>query len=366
MPEALLIAAGGGGDVIAAAAIARALGLEPKDALIATLAWDRLLIDPIPGPRSPADFAGLSHLGQQNVEIVADTTPRTPGTSTLPRLRSELGHRLALLDPRHGATGVAEQLGDLIAQLSGARAAYLLDVGGDVLADGTEPGLKSPLADAMMLAAAAHLASAIELLVAGPGLDGELTETMVLKRLHRVGAKKRLDLNEAATASAVKVLEWHPSEASALLIAAARGVSGIAEIRDAGTQIRLTSRGRQVWAAPLSTAAARSLADTLFDTTSFDECEESLQGSIGWTELDYERRKVKTKPHAAPCPRATDSVIDDARQFEREARSRGTDLVTFRRVAEAVGFPQAHVELRDMLLANSPERHRPPLWAVNP
>jgi hypothetical protein len=200
MPEALLIAAGGGGDVIAAAVIADALGLEPQDAMIATLAWERLLIDPQPGPRSPADFTGLSSLGQQTVEIVDTTRPKRAGTSTLPRLRAELGHRLALLDPRRGAAGLAEQLGDLATLLTNTGRVYLVDVGGDVLATGSEAGLKSPLADALMLAASAHLGTTVEVHVAGPALDGELTDTEVMARLASLGSQRALTLTERATA----------------------------------------------------------------------------------------------------------------------------------------------------------------------
>src|SRR4029079_17044963 len=40
----------------------------------------------------------------------------------------------------------------------------LLDVGGDVLATGSEPGLSSPLCDALLLASAAHLPERIAVL----------------------------------------------------------------------------------------------------------------------------------------------------------------------------------------------------------
>src|SRR5436853_545165 len=69
------------------------------------------------------------------------------------------------------------------AQLEGvlrtARKALVLgvDVGGDVLAAGPEPGLRSPVADALMLAAFSQLADEIPCLwgVFGYGSDAELT-----------------------------------------------------------------------------------------------------------------------------------------------------------------------------------------------
>src|SRR4030095_14530419 len=48
--SSLSVAAGGAGDALAAAIVHRALG-HRAPALIATYAWDRLAIDPLPGPR---------------------------------------------------------------------------------------------------------------------------------------------------------------------------------------------------------------------------------------------------------------------------------------------------------------------------
>jgi hypothetical protein len=365
MAEALFVAAGGGGDVIAAAVIARALGLSRGDAIIATLAWERLLIDPVPGPRSPSDFQGLSALGQQNVEILPTSAPKAPGTSTLPRLRSELGHRLALLDPRRGAAGLAEQLGDLEALLTGLRSVFLVDVGGDVLASGKESGLRSPLADALTLAAVAGLNTPVEVLVAGPGLDGELTPNEVISRLHALGGVQRLSVSEPEALSALGILEWHPSEATALVVAAALGVEGTVEIRDAGTQLSLSPAGAMVWSLPTATASKATLAESLFDTTSFADAEEALLERLGWTELDYERSKAKKAgARSVGITTVDDALLQAVHGFEATASARGTQFTTFRRIAEAVGVPRAHGQLRDSLVRHFPDQDRPPLWQV--
>ncbi len=365
MVEALFVAAGGGGDVIAAALIARALGLNDRQTMIATLAWERLLIDPAPGPRTPADFVGLSLLGQHNIEILPSTQPKAPGTSSLPRLRADLAQRLALLDPRQGALGLAEQLGDLTSLLTGSRRVFLIDVGGDVLADGPEPGLKSPLADALMLAAVAHLNTSVDLLVAGPGLDGELSQRDVLERLRALGATRRLTLQQEQVEPALGILEWHPSEATALFVATAMGLTGIAEIRDAGTQLALSRSGSEVWSVPASVAIAGALAEILVDTASFSEAEDALRRTIGWTELDYERAKAAATTPSRRLVEVDNGVMQAAHEFESEAAARGTNYVTFRRIAEAVGAPQAHVELRASLTRHSTDRNCPPLWRVS-
>ena len=69
----------------------------------------------------------------------------------------------------------------------------LLDVGGDVLAHGDEPGLASPLCDAIVLAAGLFLARSTEVIgaVYGPGCDGELTPDEVLQRITALQSARR-------------------------------------------------------------------------------------------------------------------------------------------------------------------------------
>jgi len=62
-------------------------------------------------------------------------------------------------------------------------------VGGDVIAEGDEPGLRSPLCDAVMLAAGGRLSTSgqpVLLGVFGIGCDAELTPDEVLGRLSLV------------------------------------------------------------------------------------------------------------------------------------------------------------------------------------
>src|SRR5947208_1029300 len=82
--------------------------------------------------------------------------------------------------------------GDVVGALAVAEHRRLfLDVGGDALAHGHEPGLGSPLCDAMMLAAADILAErdvAVLGALFGTGCDGELQPAEVLERLAEIGA----------------------------------------------------------------------------------------------------------------------------------------------------------------------------------
>lgn len=169
MARTLTIAAGGGGDAITAAVLARRLQFEP---VVMAYSWDRLMVDPLPGPRTRDDFEGLHELAPNVWEVVATSTVRPPGGSTLPQLAGELPARMLLLDPSNGAVGMAEQM-RAAAEYFRAHELALVDVGGDAVAGGYEPGLRSPLADFLALAAACRTDLWVELLIAGVELDGE-------------------------------------------------------------------------------------------------------------------------------------------------------------------------------------------------
>ncbi|MBL1096010.1 DUF1152 domain-containing protein [Streptomyces sp. 205] len=362
-----MVAGGGGGDAVAAAVIDSVLygadgtdrtGSEP--AVILTYSWDRLIVDPFPGPRGAAHFAGLRRLTPSVYAVPAEAVPAPPGGSTLPRLARELPYTFALIDPHHGVEGMIRQLEELVEQLA-PDSIDLLDVGGDVLARGDEPTLQSPLGDALSLAACAQVNAGIRLLVAGPGLDGEIPPAVLRERLgpvvHTLGAE------EVSPVRAV--MEWHPSEATAMLVAAARGERGLCEIRDAGLAVPLTDASPAVHEADLDAAFGRNrLAQAIVTTTSLDEAERYSRELFGYSEIDYERDKAARlggEGGAAPLDR--DEALRRLASFEDEARARGVTHTTFRRLTEALGVPGDHrTALRSLLIGAHPERYAAPLW----
>ncbi|MEU3314396.1 DUF1152 domain-containing protein [Streptomyces sp. NPDC006662] len=120
----------------------------------------------------------------------------------------------------------------------------VVDVGGDVFARGDEPKLLSPLPDALVIAACATAGVPASVRVAGPGLDGEIPEPDLLAADHAT-------LTEADTRSVEHVFLWHPSEASALLAAAARGLRGGCVVRDTGKPVILSDASARVYRIPL-------------------------------------------------------------------------------------------------------------------
>jgi hypothetical protein len=171
----------------------------------------------------------------------------------------------------------------------------LVDVGGDVLGHGHEPGLASPLCDAVLLAASAYMATPAVGAVFGTGCDGELTPEEVLARLAEVAAAGGLlgawgitpadaDALEAAVAEV-------PTEASAMAVRCARGALGRAEIRGGRRTVPLSPVGALTFffdpAAALRSAAR--LAAAVVECDSLEEAQAVLAARGVRTELDYER-----------------------------------------------------------------------------
>ncbi|MFI2410280.1 DUF1152 domain-containing protein [Streptomyces sp. NPDC018947] len=370
----LLLAAGGGGDAITTAMVHAALHGPDEPALVLTYAWERLVVDPVPGPRRPSDFTGTVPAGPTLRLVTPATAPRPPAGSLLPGLAAGLRPELGLLDPYQGATGLARQIEEAAAYC-GADRLDIVDVGGDVLADGTEPTLRSPLGDALALAAAAHTTLAVWVHVAGPGLDSEVPESTLLPKL---GAPLRI-LTTEDTLAVAQVFDWHPSEASALLVAAARGIRGVCGTRDAPHPVTLTATSPAVYRLPLARALELNpLARELAGTTNLTEAERASERVCGFSEIARERaRATRTTPPATrllppssePSPTTQPTtpppLTDRFTQWERRTARTGISYVTSRRINEELALNHsAWTELRTHLRTTSPSRDAAPLWRL--
>ncbi|UNZ18078.1 DUF1152 domain-containing protein [Streptomyces sp. 891-h] len=356
----LIVAAGGGGDAVTAAMVDTALNRDGEPAVVLTYAWDRLLIDPVPGPRGPANFTGLKAITPNVYAVPGDARPVAPAGSTLPRLAAELPHTFALIDPHAGVQGMTQQLQELTEHL-GLSSIDLLDVGGDILARGDEPTLRSPLGDALTLAACSQLSIPVRLLIAGPGLDGELPADQLRERLGR----QLLSLTAEHTEPVSTVLEWHPSEATAMLAATARGIRGHCEVRDAGLSVPLTDEGPTLHQCDLDDALHRNeLARAVLSSTSLEEAEQHSREICGYSEIDYERNKAARLDSRKAKPiESTPALLAQLARFE--AGARGATHTTFRRITEAMGYDGSQrLQLRELLLQQRSEQYDAPLWCI--
>ncbi|MER5297994.1 DUF1152 domain-containing protein [Streptomyces lasiicapitis] len=360
----LIIAAGGGGDAVAAAMLHAALYAQDESpALILTYSWDRLIVDPVPGPRCPADFNGLRQLTPHVWAVPGTVTLKPPHVATLPRLAAELPHTFALIDPYAGAAGITCQLDELTAHFT-PETIDLLDVGGDILAHGDEPTLRSPLADALTLAACARAkaATSIRLLVAGPGLDGELPADTLRPRLGPLIATFTPEHTQAITS----VLNWHPSEATALLAATALDARGLCEVRDAGLPVPLTAEGPTVHQVDVTAAFSNNrLAQAVADTTTLDEAEERCRDICGTSEIDYERAKAQRLSQRQTGSAVPRDLLAQVNTFEQAAITRGTTYTTVRRLTEALDLPGEALQHLTQLNAARDSRLPASLWKLH-
>jgi hypothetical protein len=207
-----------------------------------------------------------------------------------------LGERTVLVDPNGGAQTVGAGISDAARRLDCDLVA-LVDVGGDALAHGSEPGLASPLCDAVLLAAAGHLDADLGAIGAifGPGCDGELTPDEVLERTAELAAAGALlgawGITPADAWRLEAAVREVPTEASAQALACARGAFGLGEIRGGRRHVRRSPLGAVTFYFDARAAldAAVPLARTVADAGSLEEADERLAALGIRTELAWER-----------------------------------------------------------------------------
>ena len=355
------MAAGGGGDAITSAVLSRALDLTDP-LVIMTYSWDRLMIDPLPGPRTASDFTGLHHLGPHTAEILPTTHARPPAGSSLPRLAMQLPARLILLDPSEGATGMATQL-LATAELFEADNLTLVDVGGDVLTDGRDPGLRSPLADQLALAACLRTGLLTRIVIAAPSIDGELEPATLRTRLDAAHADRLQSVTATDLAPVREVFTWHPSEASGLLAAAASGSRGRVEVRDAGDQVVLTDETANLYAVDLTDVSDTVPGAALTDTTSLAEAADLIRQLTGTSEIDYETAKA-AKRNGQSTHAVTADDLHAIDQHAQDAAARGADYISMRRLSELIGATTLddYADLASLIATDRPARYAPSIY----
>lgn len=294
----LVIGMGGGGDVVGALASAEHAriydGAEP---LVGGLAWERRPIDPVPGPRRAEEIEGGQTLAPG--VLLAGPRTRVRGREIYfaeSRMAAFLDRPTVLVAIDQGPAAIARSLARALGEL---RADLLLfvDVGGDVLAQGDEPGLRSPLCDAVMLAAAHHLHAAghpVLLGIFGIGCDAELTAPEVMTQLAEVAASDGLAGVRGLTGAVAQRLEASMelvvTEASAQAVRAFRGVSGPVTIRGGTRTLQLSCAAAATFYldAEVTFQTAARLARAVAGATSLTAANDVLRDLGVRSELDLE------------------------------------------------------------------------------
>jgi hypothetical protein len=207
-----------------------------------------------------------------------------------------------LVDATLGPAAIADGLAGAATEL-GADLIVFVDVGGDALAHGDEPGLASPLCDSLLLAAAARLfKQRVPVLggIFGVGCDGELTPAEVLERLAEVaeagGFAGARGLTPAVAARLEQAVEAIPTEASAQALRCFHGAIGQATIRQGRRTVELSPAGALTFYFDVAKAiwSAARLAAAVVDARDLEHANELLHARGVRTELDYERDALHT------------------------------------------------------------------------
>lgn len=324
----LYVAAGGGGDAVGALLARRALGdTDERPPLVTTCAWERLRIDPVPGPRPRREFTGLGLVDGEPCEVLPSSDTVPSGRSVLPRLAETSGARIFLHDFEGGAEGLARQLQRLASALD-VEKFVVVDVGGDIVARGPEPDLRSPLADSLTLAAALDTDIPTSVVVLGPGGDAELPEGEVLRLLAAIEGEMVGHISPDDVRTLAPTLSWHPTEATALVAAGAGGLRGSVAMRRGREPVPVTDRTPEVWVVSHSTFASFPLALHLQGTKGLSDAEKVMRAT-SINEIDFERmvaEESSSQRSRKPLP----EVIS-------ELTSVGATHITARRLFESLG-----------------------------
>jgi hypothetical protein len=295
----LILGIGGGGDVVGALAVAEHCRLfHGADPIVGGVSWERRPIDPQPGPRTVAEIANASEIAPGVLAASGETVIASSGIPFAEsRVAGLLGVQTVLVDVTVGPARLAAGIG-AAAQAMSADLIVFLDVGGDALAHGDEPGLGSPLCDAVMLAAA-DLLSGGEIPVLGAlfgiGCDGELTPAEVLERLGEVAAAGGLagavGLTPEVATLLERAVEVVPTEASAQAVRAFRGVRGEVPIREGRRTVLLSPLAALTFffLIPAAVRSAARLALAVREAGDLDEANAILRSLGIRSELDWER-----------------------------------------------------------------------------
>lgn len=294
--RALVVGIGGGGDVVGTVPTARFLERHGVEAVLGGVPWERSVVDPTPGPY-PLDRLEHVEVVSEAVGLATAETRSDDGVEFAEtRVAAHYDEPVALVDITGGPTTVASGLETAAARLDIDHVVGV-DAGGDVLARGGEPGLRSPIADSISLAALDETPVPTTLGVYGWGSDGELETDELDASLAAVAARCGLlgawGLTPSVCAELETLFEVVPTEASRLPVEGARGELGDREIRNGTRSLRLTAASTVTFYLSTAAVAAGSEPVSLVrSATDLEDAHAALRDAGYVTELAIERGDV--------------------------------------------------------------------------
>lgn len=287
--RAFVFGMGGGGDIVSTIPVANFLKLFDFDVIHGGVLWDRLIVDPKPGPRALEELENAEKFNEV-IALVKETTMTNYGVKpNLARSAKQLGEVFAI-DITKGVKKLARGFEEFINERK-IGITIGVDAGGDALAVGYESGVRSPLADAVSVAVLNEINGLVS--VAGIGSDGELKFEELMLNISEIYKSGGFIGCSSVTAEdsreMLRLCEDVVTEASRIPIMAHRGELGLKKIR----------KGRTVLITPISALIFYFKAKNVFELNetarlikeceSIEEANKLLNKNGITTELDYER-----------------------------------------------------------------------------
>ena len=294
--RALVIGIGGGGDVVGTLPTARLLENFGAETIIGGVAWERVVFDPKPGPRTLEEVEGVRSIHETVWWAGPEARTRSGVRFSEARVAQMTGEDTILVTIHHGPMALAKGIIETARALSIDRVVGV-DVGGDAIATGEEKGLRSPLCDAVVVAALAEVEREIPTLlgILGYGSDAELSPEEIDRNLSELATAGGLlgawgitpEVADRMEALAKKV----GTEASALPVECFRGEQGLRAIRQGTCFVRLSPVCSVTFYLDPRVVVGRksSLAHVVRKTKSLEEANDALHAMGLRTELDLER-----------------------------------------------------------------------------
>jgi len=312
----LVVAIGGGGDIASAAMIANVLERLNHRSILASIAWERYIYDPVPGPVRLSEIINPLLRGEHYVLVTSNSYAIRGDRVVIPQAvytSRALNKPVYIVDIYSGVEGYVKALRE-ISDIEGVDYIIGVDVGGDSLASGSEEELWSPLADWVGLAAISKFSGVLA--VHSPGSDGELSQNYVISRIDKIAVKSGL-LGVTAMSSLdaevlEEVLKHVNSEASQISLLAYKGFRGYYSLRRGSRLVEVTLLNTFTFY--LKSTIVLELvepAQKILNTKSLEEAREILNNLGIYTELDLEEDLAK---HGIKPEELTGELLVDIRE----------------------------------------------------
>ena len=234
--KALLVGIGGGADVIGA--IPTKLHLESFGikCVLGGIPWERYSIDPFPGPRPFDQIVNVVNINDSLCWATEKTKTQDGLFFSESKASKVLKEKILLVNIFNSSTKIAKDLKEFCKK-NKIDLIVGIDVGGDVIAKGDEPGLSSPLADSIMLSALKKVETSVDTKIAvlGYGSDGELLPSELNSSLSIISKKKGLigmiGINADSQKIMKKLIAKIETDASRIPTLAFSGTYGPSKIR---------------------------------------------------------------------------------------------------------------------------------------